>query len=56
MIRRLTKLAKKRIPSFNVRPGLEVVTRVTLRKESAMNLLRQLLGAVENTLSKKKIS
>lgn len=48
--------SSKRIPDFNVRPGLEVGTRVTLRKESAMNLLRQLLGAVENTLSKKKVS
>lgn len=46
----------KRIPDFGVRPGLEVGTRVTLRKEKSLELLRRLLEAVDNTLSRKSIS
>lgn len=46
----------KRIPSFNVRPGLEVGTRVTLRGEKALELLKKLLGAVGNTLSDEQVS
>ena len=44
-----------RIPAFSVRPGLELGTRVTLRGEDAIKLLRRLLGAIDNTLSKKQI-
>jgi len=40
----------KRIPDFNVRPGLEVGTRVTLRGSKALEVLKQLLGGVGNTL------
>jgi large subunit ribosomal protein L5 len=46
----------KRIPDFNVRPDLEVGTRVTLRNEAAIALLRRLLGAKDNILVKKQVS
>ena len=45
----------KRIPDFNVRPGLEVGTRITLRGEKALALLKRLLGAIGNTLSEDQI-
>lgn len=48
--------SNKRIPDFGVRPELEVGTRVTLRKEKALNILRRLLGALDNTLIKKQVS
>jgi large subunit ribosomal protein L5 len=48
--------SRKRIPDFGVAPGMEVGTRVTLRNEEAVNLLRRLLGAVDNILSKKQVS
>ena len=48
--------SKKRIPSFNVRPGLEVGTRVTLRGKKAMELLKRFLGAINNTLSEEQVS
>lgn len=48
--------SRKRIPEFDVRPGLEVGTRVTLRGERAVELLRRLLGAIDNELSKKQVS
>ena len=46
----------KRIPEFDVRPGLEVGTRVTLRGEKAIDTLKRLLGAVDNEISKKHLS
>jgi len=46
----------KRIPDFGVRPGLEVGVRVTLRGEKAIELLRRLLGALDNILRKKQVS
>ena len=46
----------KRIPDFDVRPGLEVGARVTLRGKKALELLRILLGAIDNVLSKRKLS
>ncbi len=46
----------KRIPDFNVRPGLEVGTRVTVRGKEALDLLRRLLGAIENKMSRKQVS
>jgi|SRR3989344_4235126 len=48
--------SSKRIPDFGVRPGLEVGTRVTLRGEKAIALLKRLLGAIDNELSEKQIS
>lgn len=47
---------RKRIPDFDVSPGLEVGTRVTLRGNAALEMLRRLLGAVENTLSRKQVA
>ena len=48
--------SRKRIPEFDVRPGLEVGTRVTLRGERALELLKKLLGAIDNEISKKQVS
>jgi large subunit ribosomal protein L5 len=48
--------SRKRIPEFDVRPGLEVGTRVTLRGERALELLKKLLGAIDNEVSKKQVS
>ena len=48
--------SKKRIPDFGVRPGLEVGTRITLRGKKAVDLLKRLLGAIDNKLKKKQIS
>ena len=47
---------KRRIPAFNVKPGLELGTKVTLRKKEAIEILRRLLGAIDNTLSESQIS
>ena len=47
--------SKKRIPSLEVRPGLEVGAVVTIRKNKE-ELLKRLLAAIENTLRKKQIS
>ena len=33
--------ATKRIPTWNVRPGLEVGTKITLRGEDALNILKK---------------
>jgi large subunit ribosomal protein L5 len=48
--------SSKRIPDFGVRPGLEVGTRVTLRRQEGVNLLRTLLGSIDNIISNKQIS
>jgi large subunit ribosomal protein L5 len=47
--------ATKRIPTWQVRPGLEVGTKVTLRGEGALNLLKKLLPAIDNTLKERQI-
>jgi large subunit ribosomal protein L5 len=47
--------SKKRIPSLGVRPGLELGCMVTLRNKQARELLRKLLGAVNNEIPAKKI-
>lgn len=47
--------ATKRIPTWNVRPGLEVGTKVTLRGKDADDMLRKLLPAIDNTLKSKQI-
>lgn len=46
---------RKRIPAFNVRPGLELGTRITLRKDAATKLLSKLLGAIDNILKPAQI-
>ncbi len=47
--------ATKRIPTWQVRPGLEVGTKVTLRGVEALNMLKKLLPAIDNTLKEKQI-
>lgn len=48
--------SRKRIPDFGVRPGLEVGTRITLRGRDAIELLKRLLGAIDNVLRSKQVS
>lgn len=47
--------ATKRIPTWKVRPGLEVGCKVTLRGKEAFNMIKRLLPAVDNTLKEKQI-
>lgn len=47
--------SRKRIPSLSVRPGLEIGTVVTLRRDYD-DLLRKLLITVDNTLKRKQMS
>ena len=48
--------SQKRIPDFNVRPGLEVGTRVTLRGEKAAELLPRILAALDNKIKSTQVS
>ncbi len=48
-------ISKKRIPSFDIRPGLEVGAVVTIRKKPE-ELLEKMLVTIENVLKKKQIS
>jgi len=50
------KQSSKRIPSLNVRPGLEVGCMVTLRGKEAEDMLKRLLVAVDNVVKEKQIS
>ena len=47
--------ATKRIPTWGVRPGLEVGTKVTLRGEEAEKMLGRLLPAIGNVLKEKQV-
>jgi len=47
--------ATKRIPTWQVRPGLEVGTKVTLRGLEAIEMVKKLLPAIDNTLKEKQI-
>lgn len=47
---------KRRIPDFGVKPDLPIGTCVTLRGKEARELLRNLLGAIDNHLRKKQIT
>jgi large subunit ribosomal protein L5 len=47
--------SKKRIPTWDVRPGLEVGTVVTIR-ENTHEFLKKMLSAVDNQLKKKQFS
>ncbi len=47
--------AIKRIPTWQVKPGLEVGTKVTLRKKDIDELLPRLLTAIDNTIKEKQI-
>ncbi len=46
----------KRIPDFNVRPGLEVGARITLRRKDAIEIIKRLLGAINNQLKRKQVA
>ena len=48
--------SQKRIPAFNVRPGLEVGVCTTVRGKQAIELLKRLLGAVDNKLKRKSVA
>jgi len=48
--------AKKRIPAFGIRPGLEIGAKVTLRGKKAEEILKKLLGAINNSLKAKQIN
>jgi|SRR3989344_4426539 len=43
-------ITNKRIPSWGVRPGLPIGCKLTLRKQSAKELIKRLLKAKENKL------
>lgn len=43
----------KRIPTWGVRPKLEIGCKVTLRRQKAVEMLKRLLYAVDNTLKEK---
>lgn len=47
--------ATKRIPTWSVRPGLEVGVKVTLRGAEAKEMLKRLLPALDNQLKEKQI-
>ena len=47
--------ATKRIPTWSVRPGLEVGVKVTLRGADALAMVKKLLPAIDNTLKEKQI-
>ena len=47
--------SKKRIPSLDVRPGLEIGGVVTLRKNKEI-FLKKFLAAIDNVMKKKQIS
>ena len=54
--RKIAKISsKKRIPAFNIRPGLEVGAVVTLRKDYE-ELLKKLFVTIDKTLKKKQVS
>lgn len=42
--------ARTRIPAFGVKPKMELGTSVTLRNQEAIEMLRKLLGAIDNKL------
>jgi large subunit ribosomal protein L5 len=50
------RASKKRIPTLDIRPGLEVGCLVTLRGNKAEELLRRLLATIENKIKRKQIS
>jgi len=47
----VTTTSKKRIPTWGVRPGLQIGCKVTVRKKKAEELLKRLLAAKSNKLS-----
>jgi large subunit ribosomal protein L5 len=49
------KISHKRIPTFGVRPKMEVGCMVTIRGNAAKELLTRLLSGVENRIKRKQI-
>ena len=47
-------VTKKRIPAWELRPGLQIGCKLTLRKKKAEELLRLLLKSKDNNLPEKK--
>ncbi len=47
-------VTNKRIPTWNIRPGLPIGCKVTLRGKKAKDLLKKLLHAVNNTISERQ--
>ncbi|MBI1972562.1 50S ribosomal protein L5 [Candidatus Woesearchaeota archaeon] len=45
---------KKRIPTWGIRPNLEIGAKVTLRRRKAEEMLKRLLAAKKNKLSRQK--
>jgi large subunit ribosomal protein L5 len=45
---------KKRIPTWGLRPGLPIGCKITLRKENAKTMLKNLLESKDNMLSEKQ--
>jgi large subunit ribosomal protein L5 len=48
--------ATKRIPTWHVRPGLEVGTKVTMRGQEAEDIIKRILPAINNTLKDRQIT
>jgi large subunit ribosomal protein L5 len=46
---------KKRIPAFGVKPNMSLGVNVTLRGQEATDILKKLLGAIDNSLKNKQI-
>ena len=47
--------AVKRIPSWSVRPGMEVGVKVTLRGKDAIEMIKKLLPALDNEIKEKQV-
>jgi large subunit ribosomal protein L5 len=52
----IKKSSTKRIPSLNVRPGLDVGCMITLRGKKAEDTLKRLLGALDFKLKRRQFS
>jgi len=48
--------SKKRIPTWSVRPGLEIGAVVTIRGKESEELLKKMLITIDNVLKKKQVS
>ena len=46
---------RRRIPAFSVKPNMPLGARVTLRRRKAIELLRKLLGAIDNSIDESQI-
>ena len=46
---------RQRIPAFGVKPNMELGVRVTVRNEKAIELLKRLLGAIDNQLNEDQV-